>query len=1109
MSKRLIIGAVVGLTVAGAIAGLVKLRKESVKTREEMRRAQVSLEYHKIDRTRIRASGVFRAPSRPPPIGPPGQALVDVLRRGYYSADLGKRRQAISRMGMQIPSGAMHLTGSRPPPGWDPLKHAVVGQTPPPAGKTAEDVRRERLYARGSAAAARSPYTATSGGAGGMLERGTPLPRKSNAQLAAEVAAASAQPIVATAAAGAAAKAAMSPATAASRARFEAGKQSVASRHAGEQLGRVRGKVVMVGERDVATVDTSASGPMARERANKHIASVRRSARVARAAGAATGAVANAGAAVGNFIGLVSDDTRQSVNKLAGDVKTATKATSVLVEASHKVRQEAAAGMGGGGGGGPMGPKKLGWWARKKQSWRNRAGKAVFGEGGTLGRMFGERDPGGGMTFEQRNAVLVNRSFTSMSQGARELRLWIKQIHGMFRKPVRANVKPAQTALKGLAKTASAASKTVKSSVGSLNTVLMSVGGGLMAGGGIYGAKSLIGGMIAQASQFEDARVTFDVMLGDAQKSEKLMQGITEYAAKTPFQQQDLIAGSKALLSITKTDVEYNQDLLKLAGQMAALKPGTSVEDAAMAITRGAYGEGESLKQFFVQAPVSKIRELSGSDIGTDEYNKALISEISRQMVGLTGGRDLVEVLGKTLTGRTSTMTDNFKLIGLTIGQSILSVFGADLAMESAIAFGDKLRSAFNYVFKGEDLIAGAGSLVEVAKGIKDALMWMVPVKEAVVDAFSWLWGKWESLSPGMRKTIVKIGLIVVGAVSAIGILLPALIAVVGVLSMGWEIILGSIAGIAYYAALAAAAVGLTWLGLKGASQEGEHLQDTIVRIGTWVWDKIVYGWQIVSAIVGNIWQQLGPVLMPILSEFAGHMHTIWQRFTFVLSVLTGGESSLGTWQTIGYRIGRLFAMIAKVVGWVVNGVMSIAAWMADFIAPTMRQWVADVRHVWGTFQELLGGKTTFLEFFKTLGKGMLDLILFPFQRALAVVLANVGLVMSEWAVRIRPFSDTLADAIGAGGTKMNDLAVQMRDGFLESIEDFRTDIPITVEVRGKMEAPVTVKLDGKKVGEGLATAEMRGRNSGRGGDPLNPDEIGYVINNGVIRQVSLSEVAA
>ena len=50
------------------------------------------------------------------------------------------------------------------------------------------------------------------------------------------------------------------------------------------------------------------------------------------------------------------------------------------------------------------------------------------------------------------------------------------------------------------------------------------------------------------------------------------------------------------------------------------------------------------------------------------------------------------------------------------------------------------------------------------------------------------------------------------------------------------------------------------------------------------------------------------------------------------------------------------------------------------------------------------------------------------------------------------------------------------------------------------------VQLDGADIGQNQLEVNMRARHSGRGGDPVNPEELGFVINSEgtVIKPVGL-----
>ena len=93
--------------------------------------------------------------------------------------------------------------------------------------------------------------------------------------------------------------------------------------------------------------------------------------------------------------------------------------------------------------------------------------------------------------------------------------------------------------------------------------------GGLAAGGFIAALTGLGVAATKIASDFEQNRISFDTMLGSAQKGAKLMKEISDFAVKTPFELPQLVEGSKRLLAYN-IEAEKIIPTLKMLGDIAS-----------------------------------------------------------------------------------------------------------------------------------------------------------------------------------------------------------------------------------------------------------------------------------------------------------------------------------------------------------------------------------------------------------------------------------------------------------------------------------------------------------------------------------------------------------
>ena len=175
------------------------------------------------------------------------------------------------------------------------------------------------------------------------------------------------------------------------------------------------------------------------------------------------------------------------------------------------------------------------------------------------------------------------------------------------------------------------------------------------------------------AAKFEKYRVSFDTLLQSQTRSKKLMDEITQYAAKTPFAMEDLVEGSQRLLAF---GIGAN-DVVDKLGRLGDLSMGDSEKLGRLTLAFGkikAKGKAsmEELNQL-TEAGVPILQELakqqhvstsammkmvSKGTIGYAQVEKAIVSLTSKggQFYGMTAKQ------GQTLEGLFSTLNDSWNI---------------------------------------------------------------------------------------------------------------------------------------------------------------------------------------------------------------------------------------------------------------------------------------------------------------------------------------------------------------------------------------------------------------------------------------------------------------
>lgn len=201
----------------------------------------------------------------------------------------------------------------------------------------------------------------------------------------------------------------------------------------------------------------------------------------------------------------------------------------------------------------------------------------------------------------------------------------------------------------------------------SMRTAVMGVATG-MAGRTVF--DKLIGSNV----ELEQQRITFQAMLGDVEQAEGLIGSIRDFAASTPFEQGDLIQGSRTLLRVTEDNVAENERLLETAAEMSALTGGQrSVQDASEALARASAGEFRGLRAFGLRLTKADVDEMrrDGEELG-DAAVRAAVEEFE----SMTAGEDLVETLSQSVGGRISTLRDKFSELMREAGEPAFAAFG-------------------------------------------------------------------------------------------------------------------------------------------------------------------------------------------------------------------------------------------------------------------------------------------------------------------------------------------------------------------------------------------------------------------------------------------------
>lgn len=652
-------------------------------------------------------------------------------------------------------------------------------------------------------------------------------------------------------------------------------------------------------------------------------------------------------------------------------------------------------------------------------------------------------------------------------------------------------------------------------------------------GGGGVNIREMFGETIKMASKMEDARVTFDAMLGDTKKSEELWGRITEYAAKTPFTRQDVIQGSRRLLSITRDNVDENERLFKIAGNIAALRPGSEVQDVARGIVSATYGEFEILKGTFGINLNAKMFKGKGEK-GSKEYVKAVTEEIDRQFKEKTGGRDIVGMLSGTLTGLMSTLQDNFDMLGDTIGDSFMKAFDLKGLVKDAIGWLEKFSKVFEVAMTGNMIIKSKedyellnGTIGNMAYFLRDVIVAIGWFGHKMKDAAAYAYTLFDGLSTGTQKAIMVVGLafitfgssggplaILLSGLTAAGLALAAIAAPFS----EFLIPIGSTVAFVTGAILLPMFIALTVLaaGFALVRKDGESFTDTITRVGMALKDYGYLWFLRLSEMLRGVWIPLHVRLNMAWAMLKESFKALKGPANELMSLMFGHDAITGmrSFFDWGLLIGSFIGKSLTSAVYLLNiGIYALATGL-KFMQPQFKQLVSDLYAVGKAIIDIFTGVGSAKANLGIVLRGFVDIVSTPFRELLALMFEMSAKALFELGLKVSQFSETIGNQISFAGSDLYAYADSIREGLLATREglDAAAETPIKVEMSESgvpIQVNTSVNIDGEKLGDSQAKTKMRARNAGRGGDPVSPDELGFVLEGGGtrIRAVGLNEV--
>jgi len=231
------------------------------------------------------------------------------------------------------------------------------------------------------------------------------------------------------------------------------------------------------------------------------------------------------------------------------------------------------------------------------------------------------------------------------------------------------------------------------------------------------------------AGEFEQAQIAFETMLGSAEKGQKVLKDITDFAAKTPFSIKGVQTNAKLLLAVG-IEAENLLPTMKALGDVSA---GLNVPLERLALN---FGQIKSLGRLtgrelrdFTTAGVPIIAELT-KNLGKSEQQifemvsagKIGFKDVEKAFQTMTGEggkfNNLMTRLNKTFLGQVNELTEQLQLLGKEVGDVLMPVIRPLIQqLSKVVQWMQQNRILVRFLVKTiGTLIVGIGGLVLAIK---------------------------------------------------------------------------------------------------------------------------------------------------------------------------------------------------------------------------------------------------------------------------------------------------------------------------------------------------------------------------------------------------------
>ena len=254
-----------------------------------------------------------------------------------------------------------------------------------------------------------------------------------------------------------------------------------------------------------------------------------------------------------------------------------------------------------------------------------------------------------------------------------------------------------------------------------------------------YAGKTLYDALIGTNAEYEQSLTSFEVLLQNADKADKLMSKLEKMGAATPFETSDLTSATTQLLAFGTAEDEVTDKLQQLGD--LSLGNADKLERLTTAYGKMLAKGKVSLEELnmFTEAGVPILQELQNEYGVTQEEMFSMISngkvgieQINSAMESMTseGGQffGMMEKQSQTLDGMMSTMSDNATMFARKVGEESFGYLKTEL---------DELLTTINEMSESGELDKIASDIGQDVAGavafIVELIKWLYSMKDAIL----------------------------------------------------------------------------------------------------------------------------------------------------------------------------------------------------------------------------------------------------------------------------------------------------------------------------------------------------------------------------------------